>query len=647
MKVYETNDEIRVERVFPSELIVDPLEGLYGEPQQIFQRKWISRDVLRELFAKGDGKAKRSDSFVRKAIEEATDGQDPSSGSGRVPAGHGRDQVLVVEAWRFPSGPGAGDGKHAIVTDAGPLFVEEWEHDYLPFLFFRWKERLRGFWGRHRRGAVRDPDRDQPPPRPAPGGPQAARQPARLRGRPEQAPEERVHERDRVLRPLHGQPPVVQTFQTAHPEIYQQLDRLWQRAFDIAGLSQDTAAPEQNAVSGISAQTQHEIGTERFALQAQRFEELHICLSGQLIDRAKSIAERTGGYALPAEQGPEHDQRPRLERRRHGAGRVHPAGAARLEPPQLPSHKLGTVIEMLGAGLVDPETGRRLIDFPDLERFMSLARAASDNVDRQIENILDEGRLRVPGAVPGHPALPQEGQAAYNKAVNDGVPEEENLERLRQYMTEAHRLMQAAQAEQMKLAAANAAQQSPLPPGPGAPPATGPDGAADGPDARRRARLGPFPFPSFATFARPRTHGPRRDPDRRDQPRRRHRRHRSQGTPPKRLTAPRKPRRPRTMPSPRTSPGGLSAPRQAPKPRLRAAAALPPLRPQAEARDRNLAISRSLSGPSAPSGSASSRSVPPSRPSEESPGGSEPVPGLPHGSSGGTPSGPSRRSAST
>lgn len=479
VKVYETNDEIRVERVFPSELIVDPLEGLYGEPQQIFQRKWISRDVLRELFAKGDGKAKRSDSFVRKAIEEATDGQDPQLGLGegkflRDTVG---DQVLVVEAWRLPSGPGAGDGKHAIVTDAGPLFVEEWEHDYLPFLFFRWKERLRGFWGA---GIAEELCGIQI---------EINRLLVRLQEGHKRlgSPLVFVDARSKLQKNaftneigsfVHymGNPPVVQTFQTAHPEIYQQLDRLWQRAFDIAGLSQDTAAPEQNAVSGISAQTQHEIGTERFALQAQRFEELHICLSEQLIDRAKSIAERTGGYALPAERDRNTisvlDWNDVDMEQDEYILQVLPVSSL----PQLPSHKLGTVIEMLGAGLVDPETGRELIDFPDLERFMSLARAASDNVDRQIENILDEGVYESPEPFQDIRLCLKKGQAAYNKAVNDGVPEE-NLERLRQYMTEAHRLMQAAQAEQMKLAAANAAQQSPLPPGPGAPPATGPDGA--------------------------------------------------------------------------------------------------------------------------------------------------------------------------
>lgn len=475
VKIYEVDDGIRVERVFPSELITDPMEGLYGEPQQLFQRKWIPRDVLREMFAKD----KRSDAFVRIAVDEGTDGQDPALGLGE--ANHLRDsvgdQVLVVEAWRLPSGKDAGDGKHVIFTDKGLLFEEEWKHPYLPFLFFRWKERLRGFWGV---GIAEELCNIQV---------EINRLLMRLQeghkrlGSPLVFLDARSKLQGNALTNevgsfVHymGNPPIVATFQTAHPEIYQQLDRLWTRAFDLVGLSQDAAAPEQASLSGISARTQHEIGTERFVLQAQRFEELHVDLSRQLIDRAKSLSERLGSYALPSPKD------------KHTISKIDWADVDMKEDefilrvlpvsslPQLPSQKLATVVEMMGAGLVDPETARELLDFPDLEGAMSLARAASDNIDRQIENILDEGVYEAPEPFQDIRLCLKKGQAAYNKAVNDGVPEE-NLQMLRDYMTEAHRLMQAAQAEQMKLAAAQAAQQGPVPAGPGAPPATGPDGA--------------------------------------------------------------------------------------------------------------------------------------------------------------------------
>ena len=63
LKVFSERDELCVERVFPSEIFIDPLEGLYGEPRTFIQRKWMSRRVLEELFAPGtaqEGKKERA-----------------------------------------------------------------------------------------------------------------------------------------------------------------------------------------------------------------------------------------------------------------------------------------------------------------------------------------------------------------------------------------------------------------------------------------------------------------------------------------------------------------------------------------------------------------------------------------------------------
>lgn len=50
LKVYIEDDEIKTERVFPSELIVDEYEARYGEPRQMFQRKIMPREVVMGLY---------------------------------------------------------------------------------------------------------------------------------------------------------------------------------------------------------------------------------------------------------------------------------------------------------------------------------------------------------------------------------------------------------------------------------------------------------------------------------------------------------------------------------------------------------------------------------------------------------------------
>ena len=143
--------------------------------------------------------------------------------------------------------------------------------------------------------------------------------------------------------------------------------------------------------------------------------------------------------------------------------------------PHLPGARQERVLGLLEMGIVDQQEAAELLDMPDLERHLDLAMAARRDIERSVELMLDEGVYEPPEPYTDLRLALKLCQAAYNKARGDGV-EEDRLDLLRDYMTEAHRLMQKAQVEQMKLAAAQAAQQGPMGPGPGAPPAIGPDG---------------------------------------------------------------------------------------------------------------------------------------------------------------------------
>ena len=299
VKCYAEHGDIKVERVFPSEIIVDPLEGLYGKPRMLIQRKWVSRAVLKELFVgEGRGRKQRLNAILHAQPE--IDSEDLMN-LNRDTAG---DQVLVIEAWHLPSGPKASDGKHVICTSAGPLLCEEYKEDHFPFLFLNWKDRLRGFWGV---GLAEELTGIQIEINRLLMRIQSAMK--RLGGalvfvdaRSKVQTNAITNEIGSFVKYMGNEPKVV-TWQTTHPEVFQQLDRLYQRAFDIAGMSQDSASPDVQSISGISAQTQHEIGTERFAPQAQDYEKLHLDLSKHLIRRAKALAKEKGGkYALPAKK---------------------------------------------------------------------------------------------------------------------------------------------------------------------------------------------------------------------------------------------------------------------------------------------------------------------------------------------------------
>ena len=123
--------------------------------------------------------------------------------------------------------------------------------------------------------------------------------------------------------------------------------------------------------------------------------------------------------------------------------------------------------QMIALNLLGPDEAKRLLDFPDLEAQLSLDRAASMLIDRNIEFMLDDGRYMPPPPYQDQQLAMKKVQAALQNAEQNGVPED-RLDLLRQYLVTTHQMIQRAQMQQMAMA-----QGAMIP---GAPPAVGPEG---------------------------------------------------------------------------------------------------------------------------------------------------------------------------
>jgi hypothetical protein len=106
------------ERVIPSELFVDDVDGLYGSPTQMHRVRVIDREVLLEsAWAKNDKK-------VAEAIKRCHVAAPDELGGVQQQVA---DSVAVGESWRLPSGvdPETGeptdDGRHVIYIDNAVL----------------------------------------------------------------------------------------------------------------------------------------------------------------------------------------------------------------------------------------------------------------------------------------------------------------------------------------------------------------------------------------------------------------------------------------------------------------------------------------------------------------------------------------------
>ena len=130
LKIFVEDDQVKVERIFPSELIVDEYEARYGDPRSMFQRKVMPREVVMGLFPNHHEEI---------AAAAPCDPEDRTYNTG--------DMIEVIEAWHIRSSQNSDDGRHVICIDNATLFDEKYEKDYFPFVTLRWTQRMLGFYG--------------------------------------------------------------------------------------------------------------------------------------------------------------------------------------------------------------------------------------------------------------------------------------------------------------------------------------------------------------------------------------------------------------------------------------------------------------------------------------------------------------------
>ncbi len=434
VKFAEQGDDVYYERVFPGELFVDQVEGLYGKPQQLFQRKLVAKEVLKAL-------------YPEKSLEIERASPAGYSVFGRDSAA---DQVAVWEAWKLPAVPGAGGGKHVICVDTATLYSEDWDRDHFPFAFLRWAEPLRGFWGVSLlddiQGIQVEVNRLL----------QKIQKAMHLISVPRifvdaasKIDQSYINNQIGAIIKYHGSPPQIAAAQAVHPELFNHLWSLWGKAFEIAGVSQLAASSVKPAglESGPSLREYNDIQSERFAPFAQRYEELFMEAARQTVEIGKDIYKRNPKYGAIAARD-RYSVTPMVWKDVDLDAdsyilKVFPTSSL----PSTPSGRLAMVQDLLNSQLIDPQTAKRLLDFPDLESDLALDRAAEDAVDHIIEQILDEGKYAPPEPFDDLALTLRKMQAAYLKARNENVPED-RLELMRQYMTEVMALSQQAQAMQ-------------------------------------------------------------------------------------------------------------------------------------------------------------------------------------------------------
>lgn len=375
--VFAKNKRVCFERAYVSELWIDELEGLHGDPRQLHRRRNIDRKVLETKF---HGK--------KAEIATAFESEDRNQRSPHV-----ADIIEVRESWHLPSGEGAKDGKHAITIDKAVLFEEDWEHDWFPFARFSWCPRLYGYWSQ---GAAEQLQGTQIEINKLLWTFQRSyhlvAQPKVLVEVGSKVNKNHLSNEISPIVEYQGTPPQWYVPPVMPPEAYQHLERLISRGYELVGVSMLSAASAKPAGlnSGKALREYNDIESDRFMTIGHAYERFYLDLASLAIATIKDIAEEEGEYSVrvPHNRFLESIDWKEIDL---------PDDAFTMQCfpisslPQDPAGRLETVQEYAQAGYLTPRQARQLLDFPDLERVENLSNAMEEYLSKILDKMVDEG----------------------------------------------------------------------------------------------------------------------------------------------------------------------------------------------------------------------------------------------------------------
>lgn len=384
--IYETPDKkVGLERVFLTELLIDPNEAIYGEPRQLYRLKLYDRDVLSSIFPEHEKK-------IEIAAESTPDNS--SDSSKKV-----SDLVMVVEGWHLPSGIGMKDGRHTIAISSGYLVDDEFDKNKFPFAFLHYSPRLLGFWAQGVAEQLM--------------GTQielnqilfTISRSIKLMAVPRIFVEEgskvvSAHFNNEIgsIVKFRGTKPEFTVAPANAAELYAERDKLIEYGYQQSGVSalQASSQKPQGLDSGEAIRTYDDISTDRFAALSRRYDNFFIDLAYLMLDQAKDIAERDGKYSTvyPNKNGTKEIDLPKVAMLTEDPFVIQCFSQSSL--PKDPAGRLQKVTEMVQSGMITLQEGRRLLDYPDLEQVEKLANAAEERILQILDDIIEHGKYSPP-----------------------------------------------------------------------------------------------------------------------------------------------------------------------------------------------------------------------------------------------------------
>jgi hypothetical protein len=436
-KVYAEDATIKVERVFPWEVIVSETEAAYGTPSSMYHKKFIYRDVAMDLF--GDTEERRG------AIESARPMDTEQVGTRHS------DMIPIYEGWHLPSKKGGKDGRHVIGLGLTTLADEPWTRSWFPLIPMRWADRVTGIRGiglaeqlagiqLEINKLLRTVQRAQ----------HLMAVPRIYVEHGSKVLKQHINNEVGTIVEYTGSPPVVSVGAAMSPEVYNHIETLFRRAYEIAGVSMmsATGTKPSGLDAAVALREYNDLGTERLVPQGQRYERFFQDLATVMIDMARDMYRTDDEEAkvdvkvkVPGDKFLESISWSDIDLDDDAyTMKAYPVSLM----PTTPAGRLQRVQELYQSGLLTDTSpagtwARSALDFPDLESVMNLQNAALDDANRVVADIVDNGNYVAPEPYQDLALLSKTAQQSYLLGKGKGLSEAKQ-ELLRRLIDECQRM---------------------------------------------------------------------------------------------------------------------------------------------------------------------------------------------------------------
>ena len=432
-KDYE-NKKISCERVLIDEIYCDKNDAMYGAPRSLYQKRFVQKSKLLEMYPKYKVQIEAAPSLETTENESNT------------------EMVPILEAWHLRDTEKSNNGFHVISIETCTLMSEFYKKDYFPFAIFKWSDPITGFYGTGipdqiasiqreidtiLRNISRALDRVGKPRVWLPNDSKVAKS--------------RITDVIADIVNFEGGPgakPIFETPTAMNPETYRHLQWLIDGSFKETGVNQLSAAGQKPAGvdSAVALRTMQDIESERFLDVAASYEDFYMDSATIVLDLSKDLdSEIEGGLNVKLTDAPGQN--------RSDSMMVLKFSECDLEEdrfimqkwpisilPKKPEGRLQKIQEFIQSGFIDPVTGQRLLNDPDLEAYESKEFAAKNLIDKILYNMLYKSKYTSPEPEFDLKYALQSAQKQYNYGKLYRAPEK-NLMLILRFMDEVQRLL--------------------------------------------------------------------------------------------------------------------------------------------------------------------------------------------------------------